>query len=192
MSLDNTKRKVTLFDLNGNVLIGQKTMANSIPVTIASDQPSLDAWQTAVAAGKGYSAASVPVTVSGTAEAPLYLFRNPNGSGKTAKIRFLVTSSGAAGTFRIYRDATITTNGTTITPTNLKKSGAASVMLPSSAPTVSANGSRMQTFAISTQASPFRQDFDLGWYIEANENLYITAQGANGQIYSVTIFWIEE
>lgn len=198
MSLDNTNKKaVVLYDAAGNALLGQKTMAESIPVAIASDQTLTtisggDYWLTAVAAGKGHVAASVVITVSGTAEAPLFLFRNPNASGKTAKLRFLITSSGAAGTFRIYRDATITTNGTTITPRNLKKSGAASVMLPTSAPTISANGSLMETYAISTQASPFRQDLDLGWWVEANENLYITAQGANGQVYSVTIFWIEE
>ena len=152
-------------------------------------------WQDAVADGKGFVVGTNNLTISGTAESDFMLIKNPLGSGKTIKLykaNFgLDASTVNPTTFRIYRDPTITANGTALTIRNLKKSGAATAMTAFRAPTISARGSFMASDVFSSIESDII--FDLGFLIEADENILISFDPAvTNNPHHATLFWTEE
>lgn len=157
-----------------------------------------DLWQQRCYDGQGFHLTTGVITISGTSETPFLLLRNPNASGKTVRINkiafgLVASVTGDSHIWRIYRDATVTGNGTAKTPTKIKKSQSASaVLLAGTAPTVSANGTNMLTGA-STSAGSYNILLEnLSLYIEQNENLYFTIQSAlTGKGHYITI-WFEE
>ncbi len=156
-------------------------------------------WQAAVAAGKAFLLTSDLITVSGTAAVPFFLLRNPVASGKTIKIKkisynLIASITSDSGIYRVYRDCTITTNGTAKTPVKMVKSQANSaVLLSGTAPTVSANGTLLFNNATTSGGSFNIIDDDLTWYIEQGENIYFTLQPAvTGKQHGINIWFIEE
>jgi hypothetical protein len=105
--------------------LGQKVMASSIPVTLAIDQPTLSVsvtGSTDLASGKVFYAAidNYNLATAGSNN-PIFLFKNPIGSGKTMNV-FSVTGNckvtNVQVTFLMFKNPTITTDGTPFTPAN--------------------------------------------------------------------------
>lgn len=143
--------------------------------------------------GMGYVATSNGISIAGVAEVPFFLLKNPNGSGKT--VRFSVVELGVEAStafpsvFRIYRNPTITSNGTSVTINNLLNGGAASAITTFKQPTISANGTVLMASVVPATAKLM---FDQGLTISANENLLVTAEPSqtNNQHFFVA-YWEE-
>ena len=167
----------------------------NLRVAINEAIPADNQWQVQTNAGKGYVATSGLIAVSGTGEADFILIKNPVGSGKTIRIWQIVhaideTTGTARYTMKIYRDPTVTTNGTTMAINNVLKSGGATAMNAYTAPTTSAPGTLLVTREGSQLIVPL--DMDLGMYIQPNETMLITVKNqASGYLHLMTIFWLE-
>lgn len=150
-------------------------------------------WQRNVKAGKAYVVTTNAVIVAGTSEVAFLLLKNPNASGKTIRIDKILLgleNIASISTCRIYRDPTITTNGTALTPVNLLKGGAASIMTAFRSPAISANGTLMITDPVSGVSD---HDQDLGLLISPNENMLLTLDPTTTNIpHMITVYYMEE
>jgi hypothetical protein len=137
-------------------------------------------------------AASTNGTLVGTSETALFLFRNPNASGKTCRI-FDISYTGA-GTFRLYALPTITSNGTTVNPVrlNIVSGSQGNVGLVTVSPTISVNGSIFDVVNVSTQVGSYNEPIPGDIILPANTNILVTAQmAANNTATSVHCKWME-
>jgi hypothetical protein len=195
-----TTQDVTLYAADGTLLLGQKPMAQSIPVVFPSDQTipvtiGNDSWQFAASQGRAFVSTFSQLNISGTAATPIFLLKNPSGSTKNVRIwRTLIMSSANSTFWQVYRNPTITTNGTALAIQNLKLSGPASVVTAFSSPTISANG----TLMISTQyggssiAPQSVLEFELAPFVEQNENLLLVAANSQNNKPVDLTFWFSE
>jgi len=128
--------------------LGQKVMTSSVPVTLASDQPTLNVsitGSTDLASGKVFYAAIDNYNLAtASVNNPIFLFKNPIGSGKTMNI-FSVTGnckvSNVQVTFLMFKNPTVTANGSAFTPVNANfGSGNTSVVNVFTGSTVSSSG----------------------------------------------------
>lgn len=186
-----------------SVSLGQKTMANSMPVTVASDQtimPFLSDISYHNNRGELFNATWEWTNVS-TSEKNLILIRNPNGSGKNLKLLrgiFLDYDTVASFVhFHIYAKPTVTGTGTALTINNgiVKTSPNTSVMNLYRDPTTSALGSMIPSFLTKggTGGSNESQFYFMGSIIiEPNNDVLITgtADGTNRDT-GVYLEWAE-
>lgn len=143
---------------------------------------------------KTYVASTIATLTVGTSETAIYLFKNPNASGKKCKIFKGLFNLGGTVTYRFYHTPTITTNGTAITPINqrISSSPPVAVATPFYSPTVSSNGTYMFQYASSAQTSTDEIEFAWQPTIDPNFNLLITAQaGSNNTPLTITLIWNE-
>jgi len=194
----NGSLQARLFDASA-ALIGQKTMAGSLPIVLASDQsvvPVQDVSSLYASQDKLYSISS-EINLAGTGEVDAFLFRNPSGSGKvvylTKLIACLISSVGAEVRIRIYRTPTITANGTaiTISPARIGGSPPASISLCNSLPTISARGTLIRVFN-SANTSTFTNDINSRIIVEANNSFLITGQSTStNKPLGLNLAWVE-
>jgi hypothetical protein len=156
-----------------------------------------------VATGKGFGTVSEVLPVS-AGETPVFLIKNPNGSGKKLKVSLLIlgispsvgSATGNTDLFRLYADPTITTNGTALTISNLdtQTGPPTSVMTAFFSPTVSANGTKLGTYCVSSQSGSLVVPQNAGRVLDANHNWLITQIGVvNGAATGVIqLEWIED
>ena len=142
-----------------------------------------------------YVATTNTITVSGTSEKDFFLFTNPSNSGVKALI--FVTDiehdglSSKLARMRMYRDPTITDNGTAVTVNNLVKSETGSVVDIFHTPTISSRGTQLTTTAYHFQQSPFRPDVNI--CVEENESLLFTVHpSSSNDDHCLTLYWYEE
>ena len=147
-------------------------------------------------ADKVFSVSSKLNAALSSVENPMFLIRNPTGSGKKIYI-----VRGEAGTtdanitvdVRVFSSPTVTANGTVVTPVNNKVgSVAASSVLANSLPTVSANGSVLRDVVNGQNSNsvPFAQDSAI--IMPENSAILITARpSTNGREVAITLIWIE-
>lgn len=132
-----------LYDASGNPLKGQKTMVNSLPIVIASDQ--IVPVSLSVSEETGFSAVfQKTITGSGT-ENNVLLLSNPAGSGKNIKLYMLTigfsNTINIMATMRWYANPTVTANGTGLTIRRMKIGGSSSSACSAyDGPTTSATG----------------------------------------------------
>lgn len=187
----NTRLK----DGSGNSIVrGQTTMANSLPIVVASDQstiPTSVGLPTFLDKTFGY-ATGMNQPSAGT-DNPLILIRNPNASGKT--VYFSIISYGIAvanvfGTIRAYKNPTITSNGTAKT---IVAFGSASTVLNLyEVPTISANGTLLGTAVCGQNTNSVINQLDFQVQLPANSNLLITGNpSSNNRPAEITVRWIE-
>lgn len=176
----------------------QQTMANSMPVVIASDNTVYvqDVSSLYASQDKLYGLCS-EVNLSGTSEVDAVLFKNPSGSGKIiyiAKIIFcLISTVGAQLKVRVYKSPTITANGTAITvvPARIGGSPPASVVTAYSLPTISARGTQLRVY-VSSDTGTVMDDINSRIIMEANTDLLITGQSSStNKPVGVTLSWVE-
>ena len=138
---------------------------------------------------------------SGT-QAPAFLIRNPNGSGKIIRLTgleaLLTNTVGAIAIVRLYHGPTITANGTALTIRNASHGGSpgATAMNAYSGPTISANGNRICGGTILSGTSGGRDlllPFKGNIAIHPNNDLLITGQpdGTN-RAMELTLRWSED
>lgn len=106
---------------------------------------------TDILSGKTFSATTGLVSVGTTNETPVFLFKNPSGSGVNAIITHFRVGADSEVTRvikRIYAKPTVTGDGTALTIVNMKvkdANDAVAVCGAYKSPTVSANGSGLST-----------------------------------------------
>ncbi len=130
-------------------------------------------------------------------ETPLLLFKNPSGSD----IRMLVThfligadSSNARTTYRIYADATVTADGTSIVIANTYLKDTYVYTTAAEAyklPTISANGTRLN-MAIAPADTPSR-GINRFYWMDPGHNLLVTVENSvsNTDCFG-DIYWLED
>jgi hypothetical protein len=158
-----------------------------------------DLWQFNTFNGKGFVSITPDIIFSTTDEIDFILIKNPSGSGRLIRFYdFLFnTSKGTSsvrGDFRFYRNPTITTNGTSITINKIRLSqSTSSICYIYYIPTISARGTLIGKVDNQTFSEGSRRIFNLGRYLEQNENLLITFEPAtSGITASLTVQWVEE
>ncbi len=150
-------------------------------------------WQREIANGNGYELSSNAISVGGTSEVSFALIKNTS-STKSLRIRLITFTRSSTGAepafFRLYRDPTITTNGTALTINNIKKGGAASIATAFHTPTISANGTLLYAAGYTNALVPI--DFDLGFLIQPLENLLITVKpDTTNKEHIMSTNWLE-
>jgi hypothetical protein len=154
-------------------------------------------WQIETFNGKGFLTSTGIINISSGQETDIFLFRNPVGSGKMYRIKdvamTLVEASGANGTVRIYRNPTITAEGTPLAISKIRNSQiTTSTAQAFFNPTISARGTLLQEIQLSGSET-FIRDMDLGRYIEEGADpLLVTYDGsANNQTFGLVVSWLE-
>jgi len=155
-------------------------------------------WQYWSETGDAFTSPFSATLSTKNTEYDIFLLKNPTGTGidlhqyKT----FLGSAITAVLFMRVYRNPTITTNGTSQTPVNMKSSNGAGVGLAYTIPTISARGTLIRTTIIGSTvgatATSYSNDYDLGLQLEPNENLLITVESSinNTPVY-VSHLWAE-
>jgi hypothetical protein len=137
--------------------------------------------------GKAWSVCVSNFTNANAQETPMFLLRNPNTSGVFIYLLNLVYSTEAqTSILRLYRNPTITTNGTLLSLVNFKVSGAAANGLAYQAPTISNNGILLSIQYTLGQANPSIIP-NLIRFLEPNENILITIEAANNKKHYLTL-----
>ena len=153
-------------------------------------------WQRAVLAGTGFVATTNNITVANANETVFMLIKNPSNSGKTARLHRLTIGSdqnqaNKMAFYRIYRDPTITNNGTALNINNLKKGSGSSALTAFRIPSVSDNG---MLLVVGNAGAVIQgtDHMDLGNLISSGENILITVDAtAGGFDFFVTAYWEE-
>lgn len=187
----NTRLK----DGSGNTIVkGQATMANSLPIVIASDQSTVPVsvgLPTFLDKTFGY-ATGINQPTSGT-DNPLILIKNPNASGKTVYFSFIsygIAVANVFGVLRAYRNPTITSDGTS--KTIIQFGSSSTVLSLYEVPTISANGTLLGTAVCGQNSNSFINQINFEVTVAANSNLLITGNpSSNNRQAEITIRWIE-
>lgn len=154
-----------------------------------------DLWQRQVVAGKAYVVTTNNILIANSNENDFLLLKNPVGLGKTIRIERIIFGSdenqaNKSTFFRIYRDPTITANGTNLAINNLKKGGPAGVTTAFKIPAISARGTLLSVG--SYQATRISEDTDLTVMLQPGENLLITVDPtATNFDHQITAYFTE-
>lgn len=245
----NEAEEVNLRTAAGVELLGQQTLAASLPVAIASDQvvpisaaslplptgAATAALQTTIdghitdgtlrgtvrmwdgtdiaavntdgsliarsyeqqlAAENKMFITNFEITGVGTTEIPAVLFRNPNGSGVTAKLyRLTISNFHTVTSFikvRAYSAPTVTGTGTALTEGCTHIGAATAAIETYTSPTVSANGTRIAQWMTPGFNLSLQIPLDLIIIVDANADILITAQGdGTNRILAGSLLWAE-
>lgn len=149
----------------------------------------------AVLNGKGFEASTDLITVSGTTETPIFLLKNPSSTGVRSLITHFLLGTDSASVrsiFRFYANPTVTADGTGLSESNtlIKSSPPSSDLEAFKNPTVSANGSLLNTFIL--PANIPSKGVNRTYWIEPGNYLMVTIQNTVSNAKShVDINWIE-
>lgn len=182
--------------------VGQKTMANSIPVVLASDSTQAIPTSMFVSAVTknnqmyGVSVSAINAASTST-DNPMLLIRNPSGSGKVCYIHSVkagTMTTARSFSFHVYSNPTVTANGTAQTSANFNVGGGAgaSSILVTSVPTVTANGTDIDGNVQGQNGSGvvLLEDFQL--QIQPNNSILITGNpSSNNTTADIFVVWAE-
>jgi len=146
------------------------------------------------------STAEINIASSGI-ETPIFLLRNPAGSGRRLyldKLRalFLTTTSAGDIMTRVYVNPTVTIPGTieTIVSRYLRTSPTAPVATAFSSPTIGLNGTRFDILRVGGTNIPLDdfREYDLSVILDPGRDILITGNAsANNRILGIVIDWVE-
>lgn len=194
-------QEVNLRTAAGAELLGQQVSATSLPVVISSDQPEFpvkSSEQQLASDSKVFSVTGTLTGVGTSVTTPLY-FKNPTGSGKTAKLISLVlnnsTTVRSAIFFNIAYTPTVSANGTALTiSSTVVGSGVTSGMNAYTLPTVTAGGTISARFMVGHSLVTTSLYIPLNSIILVPENnaFLLTASGdAASRSLHFTLTWAE-
>lgn len=169
----------------------------AVEAKIDTAVPSTDNISALVIAGYVYSCAFSVNMASAGVKNPLFLMKNPSGSGKTVYIhsmRFGVDVENNYANFIVFANPTITANGTTETSRNRCIGGGfgASAMSTFTLPTVSANGNPIENVEVASNSSSVEAASHFAIMVKENNNLMITGDPkSNNRTAVITIVWAE-
>lgn len=182
-----------------SILIGPAVQIDSLPVTMATDQPAITvsvSQSDTLNNNQLYSAATEVQMTSAGVDNTLLLLRNPAGSGKTLyvfKIYAGTSVTNVAAVFKLFANPTVNSNGTALTVANRNIGGTgASVGLVNSLPTVSSTGTKMSSLALGQNNSSiiFAEDFSVA--LKPGNSLLVTGDPSSNNRQSIlTIAWRE-
>lgn len=183
------------YDSSGNAITnGQKTMANSVPIVVASDQTTIPVsigLPFFLAYTFGFATAINQPTAG--SDNPLILLKNPSGSGKTVYLSFVaygINVANVLGNIRIFKSPTITSNGTSETVQSF--GGGTTAVNLYSTPTISANGTLISSFVTGQNSSSVLVPINFEISVAANSNILITGNpGSNNRNAEISMRWIE-
>ncbi len=155
-------------------------------------------WQKRSFEGKGFIVTTNEITVTPSAETNFVLIRNPAASSKLHRsndFALTVRTEGQNVRLRIYKNPTVTSDGTPVTlniNNNVRTNGNAPVSLVFTSPIItSLQGHLIASY--SRNADSINRSFDLSLYLEQGESYLITVQGtATGNDYMLTYTFVEE
>lgn len=129
-------------------------------------------------AGQGYAFFSGVLNITLAAETDLILIRNPAASGKLLELyeQFFALPGESSSTtciIKVYKNPTVTLNGTALTIGGLRNGQATAVQLANVSPVISARGIQVQEYNVTYQSLPPRH-IDLIRFIEQGESILIT------------------
>lgn len=155
-----------------------------------------DLWQIETFNGKGFAVSTPVLAISSVNEFDFFLLKNPSGSGKLMRLKEIVMSlhetSGSFSSIKIWRDPTITSDGTALMIFKVKSDQTAtSVAQAFQAPTISSRGTLVNTIQL-TGGGSFIRELDLSRYLVDGKNLLISIDpsGINQQ-HTITMAWLE-
>jgi len=185
-SSDHTRELVVNSDGSLNVNI---TSAPSAP-------PAAIGISSLVTDNKVFGVAISLNQVSAGSANPLLLIKNPSGSGKTLYvylIAFGVAVTNVSSKFFIFSNPTVTTDGTSQTPSNQKiGSSTTSAIEVYSLPTISANGNRIRSYQVGQNNNSIESIADFSIHLPANNTLLITGDpSSNNREAVITAVWAE-
>ena len=127
---------------------------------------------------------------------PAILIKNPSGSNKTFYLyrsSFGIDIENNYVNYRIYANPTITTNGTTFTPTKNRIGGTInSVMQVYTLPTISSLGLVLQTYEVASNGNSIQTLDDFSLHVLPNNNILVTGDPkSNNRLGIITISWAE-
>lgn len=192
--IPNATQNVSIYDETGNV--AEVNSSNELLVHDTHNSTDGDRWQTVVKEGRAFFTIGNFTTIAGQAETDFFLLTNPAGSGKIIYFETLVyTYNKGAGVsvVRIYRDPTITANGTSFTIQKVKPTSTFTTVLSAyTAPTISARGTLRQLLGQSAVGSLIYHE-DLGFMLEPNHSTLFTIQpAANNTDHALYLEWEEQ
>lgn len=209
--IDKPTQDVTIFNADGSIAVG----VNVDNELLVHDQHAIEllediaggtgvisanitsSWEFFASRGEAYSATYGATFTGGTTEQPFLLIKNPALSGHLLKIHRLDLSvaTNSQVTFKLYRHATITANGTPVDTEQVGihglDTGVAEIF---SIPTYSATGVTMVTYDLNSGGvGLITVAFDLAFILKEGEQVLITlAQNANNGKFTANVMWAEE
>lgn len=142
--------------------------------------------------GISYISTTGIVNINSLSEIPVFLMRNPSGSGKKSFITNISfgIEGAASGILRVYKNPTFSNIGTSVTPNNLLIGGTVSLINTAKQPTITSNGTLIfPRFVSSSNAS---HEMDKILLLPENKIILVTFQlnTLNTNIHG-DVTWIE-
>lgn len=132
-------------------------------------------WQSFTDSGKGFGVVTDAFLLATTNKTDVMLIKNPSASGIITRLKRLHTSPNRDFVnIEIYRNPTITSNGTSLTPFNHKLSGGSATTQVFQSPVISSRGTLVFTGKLGAFLNPI--DFELAKFLESGESLLIVLQ----------------
>jgi hypothetical protein len=169
-------------DVSGKLLVNAGTVS-TIPDSLSS---------------KNFAVSISGVTASSSgSDNPQILIKNPNGSGKYLIIQDLYCGTQVANVsvlYKVFSTPTVTTNGTAITPVNLRiGSAVASVANAYYLPTVSSRGTQVEALVQGSNNGSITMSIKGQIVLPPNTTILVTADPlSNNRTSSYAITWTEE
>ena len=146
--------------------------------------------------GAAYSVVVPTRSNAATTEVAVLWVSNPAGSGVTSRAHSLYVAPDGLSTneeiiIRLYRNPTVTSNGTAATINSSRpRKAVTSKMLAYTLPTTSSNGTKIAEF-YATTAFALMED-SLSLFFDQGQSLLITVQqSSNGINYTTDLTWRE-
>lgn len=176
---------------DGRLMVESDVGSSSAPNIIKS------LWQYGCENGRGFTVATPHITVSSTDEADLALFVNPIGSGRPARVNFLdylfePLAEGKNSDIKVYRDPTVSVNGTSVSIKPIRKGQAeSSVMSFYYSPTITSRGTQL-LYNWGTNNGFVTLPSELGLFVEPGEKWLFTVQTSTGnREHAISVRWVE-
>ena len=155
-----------------------------------------NAWQNYVEIDKGF-ATTYSATIAGRDETDYMIIKNPTGSGLDMilkAISFSIDAAATRATLRLYKNPTVTADGTSIPKINLHDDTATGTMTTFHTPTVTARGNPFSTFVVQSSGNSFLQvDYELGVLIDPGKYLLLTIDpDSNNTSFSLNVRFAED
>lgn len=209
---DRSTTFVNSTQLTAQILISDLVTAGTFPITVFNPSPGGgtsnpqnftvtpiaegNLWQIRSFQGKGFITTTNEITVTPSTETDFVLIKNPTTSDKlhmSNQLTVTVRTEGQNVRLRIYKNPTVTANGTPVAVNKIRTTGNTPVSQAFSMPTIPLGGRGTLIAAYSRNADSLDRPFDLSLYLEPGESYLVTVQGtATGNDYMLTYTFVEE
>lgn len=199
--LPNTTQDVSIFDNESSnyadVTDDHELLTHDPDVlTALEDLTAATAWQTYGRFNQAFCA-SHELTLGSSGQADVFLIKNPTASGISARIKdmvFGVQTPSTGITFRIYRDPTVTSDGTAHSEVNFRDTSVTGLVQTFFLPTISARGEVFKQFDTNSSGTgTLIDEEELALIVDEGEYLLLTAETSSAnKTISFNISWAED